>query len=562
MTKEDDGIENLDDVDKWRLDEIRRGIDLATTLERIEKSFVITDPRLPDNPIIFASDNFLELTEYTREEVLGRNCRFLQGPETDPLTIKQIREAIKDERQMTIQLLNYKKSGKQFWNLFHLQPMQDQQGELQYFIGVQLDRTEYLQASSKGLSENYLKEGSKIARKTADNVNEALKDHPDANLKLEQLWKVHSKRAFPKPLKIHNESWKVNRKIHEGGDKVQLKHFRPIKPLGFGDCGSVHLVELRGTGKFFAMKAMDKSTMMKRNKVHRSCAERKILGIIDHPFLPTLYASFETRTHVCLITDFCPGGDLFMLLKRQPKKVFREDAARFYAAEIITALEYLHYRGVIYRDLKPENVLLQKDGHVMLSDFDLSFLTLCTPQVAMHPRISRRHKNQKVVQLPVFMAEPLATCNSFVGTEEYIAPEVVSGAGHSSSVDWWSFGILLYEMLYGCTPFRGKTRQRTFANIVHKELTFPRRVPTSLAARQLINGLLQRDPGRRLGSQCGVNEIKKHPFFSGINWTLIRCMGRPSLDSPMLVIGGELHTESDENLEWDAFEASSSIDFF
>jgi serine/threonine protein kinase len=148
-----------------------------------------------------------------------------------------------------------------------------------------------------------------------------------------------------------------------------------------GNLCSVHLVELRGTGEVFAMKAMDKSVMLNRNKVHRARAEREILALLDHPFLPTLYASFQTPTHVCLITDFCPGGELFLLLERQPRKVFSEDVARFFAAEIVIALEYLHCVGVVYRDLKPENVLLQANGHVQLTDFDLSFLATSRPQV-------------------------------------------------------------------------------------------------------------------------------------------------------------------------------------
>jgi PAS domain S-box-containing protein len=142
----------------------RRGIDLATTLERIEKNFVITDPRLPDNPIIFASDEFLELTEYSREDIIGRNCRFLQGPDTDQSTVQKIRDAIAECRDITVQLLNYTKSGKPFWNLFHLQAVRDAKGKLQYFIGVQLDGSEYVEPDRKRLSENTAKEGAKIVR--------------------------------------------------------------------------------------------------------------------------------------------------------------------------------------------------------------------------------------------------------------------------------------------------------------------------------------------------------------------------------------------------------------
>ncbi|KAK8447102.1 hypothetical protein SEVIR_8G020400v4 [Setaria viridis] len=173
LDSDDERPESFDD--DFRRKEMRRGIDLATTLERIEKNFVITDPRLPDNPIIFASDSFLQLTEYSREEILGRNCRFLQGPETDRGTVKKIRDAIDNQTEVTVQLINYTKSGKKFWNLFHLQPMRDQKGDVQYFIGVQLDGTERVRDAAA-------KDGAMLVKNTADNIDEAAKELPDANL--------------------------------------------------------------------------------------------------------------------------------------------------------------------------------------------------------------------------------------------------------------------------------------------------------------------------------------------------------------------------------------------
>nr|AML78649.1 putative LOV domain-containing protein [Trochodendron aralioides] len=530
---ESDDDERPDSVDdKVRQKEMRKGIDLATTLERIEKNFVITDPRLPDNPIIFASDSFLELTEYSREEILGRNCRFLQGPETDPATVRKIRDAIDNQKDVTVQLINYTKSGKKFWNLFHLQPMRDQKGEVQYFIGVQLDGSEHVEPLHNCIPEATAKESAKLVKETAENVDDAARELPDANLKPEDLWINHSKRVFPKPHRRDSSSWIAIQKIIDSGEQIDLKHFRPVKPLGSGDTGSVHLVELCGTGEFFAMKAMDKRVMLNRNKVHRACAEREILDLLDHPFLPALYASFQTKTHICLITDYFPGGELFLLLDKQPMKVLKEDAVRFYAAEVVIALEYLHCQGIIYRDLKPENVLLQRNGHVSLTDFDLSCLTSCKPQLLI-PNIPEKRKQQKGQQTPIFMAEPMRASNSFVGTEEYIAPEIITGAGHSSAVDWWALGILFYEMLYGYTPFRGKTRQKTFANILHKDLKFSGSIPVSLHARQLMYRLLHRDPQNRLGSREGANEVKQHPFFRGINWALVRCMNPPRLDAPI-----------------------------
>ncbi|TVU03487.1 hypothetical protein EJB05_50971 [Eragrostis curvula] len=529
VDSDDERPESFDD--ELRKKEMRRGIDLATTLERIEKNFVITDPRLPDNPIIFASDSFLQLTEYSREEILGRNCRFLQGPETDRETVKRIRDAIDNQTEVTVQLINYTKSGKKFWNLFHLQPMRDQKGDVQYFIGVQLDGTERV-------PDTAAKDGAILVKKTADNIDEAAKELPDANLRPEDLWANHSKLVSPKPHMKDTAPWRAIQKVLGSGESIDLKHFRPVKPLGSGDTGSVHLVELLGTGEYFAMKAMDKSVMLNRNKVHRATAERQILDIMDHPFLPTLYASFQTKTHICLITDYCSGGELFLLLDRQPTKVLKEDAVRFYAAEVVIALEYLHCQGIIYRDLKPENILLRRDGHISLTDFDLSCLTSCRPQVVFLPEDTDKKKRRKNRSCPIFFAEPMRASNSFVGTEEYIAPEIITGAGHTSAVDWWALGILLYEMLYGYTPFRGKTRQRTFANILHKDIRFPASIPVSLAGRQLIYRLLHRDPANRLGSYEGANEIKQHPFFHGINWALVRATAPPKLEVPLFFSDG------------------------
>ncbi|CAH9073019.1 unnamed protein product [Cuscuta europaea] len=535
----DDNDARPDSVDdKVRRKEMRKGIDLATTLERIEKNFVITDPRLPDNPIIFASDSFLELTEYSREEILGRNCRFLQGPETNPATVRKIREAIDTQTDVTVQLINYTKTGKKFWNLFHLQPMRDQRGEVQYFIGVQLDGSQHVEPLYNCIPQDKANESAQLVKKTAENIDEAVRELPDANMKPEDLWMNHSKVVHPKPHRKDTPSWKAIQKILASGEEISLKHFRPVKPLGSGDTGYVHLVELCETGQYFAMKAMDKNTMLNRNKVHRACAEREILDMLDHPFLPALYASFQTKTHVCLISDYCPGGELFLLLDSQPTKVLKEDAARFYAAEVVVALEYLHCQGIIYRDLKPENVLIQSSGHISLTDFDLSCLTSCKPQLLVR-EANEKKKHQKAQQNPIFMAEPMRASNSFVGTEEYIAPEIITGAGHTSAVDWWALGILLYEMFYGYTPFRGKTRQKTFANILHKDLKFPGSIQVSLPAKQLMYRLLHRDPKNRLGSREGANEIKQHQFFKGVNWALIRCMSPPKLDTPYSQTNGD-----------------------
>jgi len=369
---------------------------------------------------------------------------------------------------------------------------------------------------------------------------------------------------------------------HTGGDgrweairaaepPLSLGHFRLLRRLGYGDIGSVYLVELRGGGgALFAMKVMDKGTLAGRNKLARAETEREILGLLDHPFLPTLYSHFQTHKFCCLLMEYCCGGNLHSLRQRQPGKRFAEDAARFYACEVLLALEYLHMLGVVYRDLKPENVLVREEGHIMLSDFDLSLRCSVSPALVRSPsgRVSAggglglahgcmlpgilpgKKKNNKKKKNKLdddetvaiasvvgckkkpssleFTAEPTsARSMSFVGTHEYLAPEIIRGDGHGSAVDWWTFGIFLYELLHGATPFKGSGNRATLFNVVAQPLRFPDAPAVSAAARDLIRGLLAKEPHNRLASRRGAAEVKQHPFFEGVNWALVRSAQPP-----------------------------------
>ncbi|XP_066330149.1 serine/threonine-protein kinase RHS3-like [Miscanthus floridulus] len=369
---------------------------------------------------------------------------------------------------------------------------------------------------------------------------------------------------------------------HTGGDgrrweairaaepPLSLGHFRLLRRLGYGDIGSVYLVELRGGGgrggALFAMKVMDKGSLAGRNKLARAETEREILGLLDHPFLPTLYSHFQTDKFCCLLMEYCCGGNLHSLRQKQSSKRFTEDAARFYACEVLLALEYLHMLGVVYRDLKPENVLVREEGHIMLSDFDLSLRCSVSPALVrspsgrvsagglahgcMLPRIlpGKKKKNKankarldddetvtsgsvvgcKKPSSLEFTAEPTsARSMSFVGTHEYLAPEIIRGNGHGSAVDWWTFGIFLYELLHGATPFKGSGNRATLFNVVAQPLRFPDAPAVSAAARDLIRGLLAKEPHNRLASRRGAAEVKQHPFFEGVNWALIRSAQPP-----------------------------------
>ncbi|KAF8079442.1 hypothetical protein N665_1026s0002 [Sinapis alba] len=385
-----------------------------------------------------------------------------------------------------------------------------------------------------------------------------------------------------KPHMSMDVRWEAIKHVKLQYGSLGLRHFNLLKKLGCGDIGTVYLAELIGTNCLFAIKVMDNEFLARRKKSPRAEAERDILKMLDHPFLPTLYAQFTSDNLSCLVMEYCPGGDLHVLRQKQLGRCFPEPAARFYVAEILLALEYLHMLGVIYRDLKPENILVREDGHIMLTDFDLSLRCAVNPTLlrstsppgndparlsgpyntsnciqpfcitepscqvsCFSPRLSSNQQQgekpkradhlSKTQQhfkrsLPQLVAEPTeARSNSFVGTHEYLAPEIIKGEGHGAAVDWWTFGVLLYELLYGKTPFKGYNNDETLANVVLQNLKFPDSPLVSFQAKDLIRGLLVKEPENRFGSEKGSAEIKRHPFFEGLNWALIRCAIPPEL---------------------------------
>eukprot|EP00184_Porphyridium_aerugineum_P006015 CAMPEP_0184695932 /NCGR_PEP_ID=MMETSP0313-20130426/3391_1 /TAXON_ID=2792 /ORGANISM="Porphyridium aerugineum, Strain SAG 1380-2" /LENGTH=630 /DNA_ID=CAMNT_0027154459 /DNA_START=247 /DNA_END=2139 /DNA_ORIENTATION=+ len=324
------------------------------------------------------------------------------------------------------------------------------------------------------------------------------------------------------------------------GDQVAAQEFVKIKLLGRGAIGRVYLVrhkdDLREKPNLYAIKVLDKSEMIARNKVARVRTEREILATVNHPYVVHLYASFQTSTRLYYVMEYMQGGELYKLLQKQPHSRLDESVVRLYTAQIVLALEYLHHLGFVYRDLKPENVLLRADGQLALADFDLS-----KQGTALAPKLHEKkqtlmekikhslptghhHETSKFDTLVLENQEPvlLGDCNSLVGTEEYLAPEVVAGTHQTAAVDWWTLGILMYEMLTGETPFKGTTQADTFHRIVSLDVKFPSELHLSHDVKDLIKKLLHRDPAKRLGSESGASEVKAHKFFHTINFTLIR----------------------------------------
>ena len=274
---------------------------------------------------------------------------------------------------------------------------------------------------------------------------------------------------------------------HKTIKTVELDDFQIMKVLGRGSFGKVCLVQYKPTKEYYAMKSLKKDVLLDMDQVESTILEKKILQTLDHPFLVGMVFCFQTEERIYFIMPFVRGGELFQHLRSE--KFFKEDKARFYAASIGIALDYLHNNGIIYRDIKPENILIGEDGYLKLIDFGMA----------------------KMVQ-----GNEKAT--SFCGTPEYLAPEIITGEGHNRAADWWSYGILIFEMLCGIPPFYCENTERMYDLITNAELRFPKRIPLSDNAKDLIKKLLVKKQDKRLGVNKGFEEIKAHPFFQGFDF--------------------------------------------
>jgi serine/threonine protein kinase len=280
-------------------------------------------------------------------------------------------------------------------------------------------------------------------------------------------------------------------------NKTHKKHYGPedfevLKLIGKGTFGQVFQVRKKDTRRIYAMKVLSKKVIIQKKEIAHTIGERNILvrtATTESPFIVGLKFSFQTPTDLYLVTDYMSGGELFWHLQREGR--FNEPRAKFYIAELILALEHLHKHDIVYRDLKPENILLDANGHIALCDFGLSKANLAGSE----------------------------TTNTFCGTTEYLAPEVLlDEAGYTKMVDYWSLGVLVFEMCCGWSPFYADDTQQMYRNIAFGKVRFPRDA-LSQEGRNFVKGLLNRNPRHRLGANGGATELKSHPFFADVDWT-------------------------------------------
>jgi len=297
---------------------------------------------------------------------------------------------------------------------------------------------------------------------------------------------------------------KTTYKKPEGKKKMTIDDFDLLKVIGKGTLGKVMQVRKKDTERIYALKIIKKADVVARNEIEHMIAERQVLAQMHHPYIVNLKFSFQSEDKLYLVLSFVNGGELFHHLQEAGR--FDEYRSKFYAAELLTALEYLHNYNIIYRDVKPENILLDYSGHIALCDFGLCKLHMT--------------KGEKT--------------NTFCGTPEYLAPELLVGDGYTNVVDWWTLGILLYEMLAGLPPFYSEDVNEMYRRTVEDELTFPDVI--SPLAQDLLSKLLEKDPNRRLGAG-GATEIKQHPFFQDIDWVKLMQKRIPPPFKPKVASG-------------------------
>ena len=282
--------------------------------------------------------------------------------------------------------------------------------------------------------------------------------------------------------------------------KIKVKDYDKLKTVGLGSYGRVRLCKQKKTGNVYVMKILKKNDIIKQKQVDHVYSEFNILSGLKHPFIVQLLGyNFEDPKYIYFIMEYIQGGELFSLLRS--KGSFPVSQTKFYIAHIITIFEYLHSKNIVYRDLKPENILINKNGYLKLTDFGFAKIL----------------ENEKTYTL--------------CGTPEYLAPEIILNKGHGKAVDWWTLGILLYEMLVGIDPFSDDDPMKTYQKILKGKINFPKTINKD--AKSLIKHLLTQDTTKRFGClKNGVKDILNHRFFEGFDWKNFVYLSMPAPYKP------------------------------
>ena len=356
------------------------------------------------------------------------------------------------------------------------------------------------------LYQNNIDKPLKLCEVEQKNIKQYITNKKDkkkniSNTKMDEKFLIDSKKFIEQHDKINEkelEKDKIEKKrrvgtifsCHKSIKNVGVDDFKIIKVIGRGSYGKVCLVQFKQTNELFAMKSLKKNVLIDEEQVESTLLEKKILQSLNYPFLVGMVFCFQTEERVYFVLPFVRGGELFQHLRQY--KYFPEPKVQFYASIIGLSLDYLHKNGIVYRDIKPENILLEEDGYLKLIDFGMAKIL----------------KDEE-------------KANSFCGTPEYLAPEIITGEGHNRMADWWSYGALIYEMLFGIPPFFSENVEKMYSLITNSELRFPKKFKVSDDAKDLLAKLLEKNQKERFGINGGFEEIKKHPFFKGMDFNAL-----------------------------------------
>ncbi|XP_044241528.2 serine/threonine-protein kinase 38-like isoform X1 [Ursus arctos] len=378
---------------------------------------------------------------------------------------------------------------------------------------------------------NHTRERVTVAKLTLENFYSNLilqhEERETRQKKLEVAMEEEGLADEEKKLRRSQHARKETEFLRLKRTRLGLDDFESLKVIGRGAFGEVRLVQKKDTGHIYAMKILRKADMLEKEQVAHIRAERDILVEADGAWVVKMFYSFQDKRNLYLIMEFLPGGDMMTLLMK--KDTLTEEETQFYISETVLAIDAIHQLGFIHRDIKPDNLLLDAKGHVKLSDFGL-----CTGLKKAHRTefyrnlthnppsdFSFQNMNSKR-KAETWKKNRRQLAYSTVGTPDYIAPEVFMQTGYNKLCDWWSLGVIMYEMLIGYPPFCSETPQETYRKVMNwkETLVFPPEVPISEKAKDLILRFCI-DSENRIGNS-GVEEIKGHPFFEGVDWGHIR----------------------------------------